>query len=137
MSIYKGKIVRFQFDSKKLMHAINCSLDISTKLEEIATKDTDGTVTVPSNYTWSGSAEALFSTLPTGDTDHVTADTLIAQQLAGTEVAVEFTTAITGDFVFSGSAYFESVKIDAQTGSSVKVSFSFKGNGNLTAAVVS
>ena len=134
--IYKGKIVRFQFDDKKLLHAINCSLDISTKLEEIATKDTDGTVTVPSNYTWSGSAEALFATLPSGDTDHVTADTLISQQLAGTEVAVQFTTAQTGDFVFSGNAYFESVKIDAQTGTSVKVSFSFKGNGNLTADVV-
>ncbi len=136
MSIYQGKLVRFTFDDKKLMHATSCSLDISTKLEEIATKDTDGTVTVPSNYSWSGSAEALFSKLPSGDTTHVTANALIALQTAGTEVAIDFTTGTTGDFVFSGSAYIESAKITADTGSSVKVSFSLKGNGNLTLATL-
>jgi hypothetical protein len=134
--IYQGKFVRFNFDGKKLFNATSCSIDISTKLEEIATKDTDGTVTVPSNYTWSGSAEALFSKVLSGDTTHVGADQLIALQLANTEFGVDFTTGTTGDFVFSGSAYLENVKVTADTGTSVKVSFSFKGNGNLTQDVV-
>jgi hypothetical protein len=35
--------------------------------------------------------------LPSGDTTHATADTLLDAQLAGTEVDVEFTTDVTGD----------------------------------------
>jgi hypothetical protein len=43
--------------------------------------------------------------LPSGDTTHATADTLLDAQLAGTEVDVEFTTDVTGDFIYTGKAY--------------------------------
>jgi hypothetical protein len=43
-TIYNGKLLRFKFNDKKLIHATSCKLTVSSKLEEIATKDTDGTV---------------------------------------------------------------------------------------------
>ena len=64
--IYKGKLLRFKFDNKLFLHATSCKLDFSMKLEEIATKDTDGTVSIPGNYSWSGSTEALLAALPLG-----------------------------------------------------------------------
>lgn len=129
--IYKGKLLRFIFDGKKFLHATSCKLDFSTKLEEIATKDTNGTVVIPGNYSWSGSTEALLANLPAGDTTHVTFDTLLAAKLAGTEIDVEFTTSVTGDIVYTGKAYIENASITADTDSAVKVSISIKGNGDL------
>jgi hypothetical protein len=129
--IYSGKLLRFKFDAKKLIHATSCKLDFSTKLEEIATKDTDGTVSIPGNYTWSGSTEALLAKLPTGDTTHVTFDDILAKKLAGEEIDVEFTTDVTGDIIYTGKAYIENASITADVGSSVKISISFKGNGNV------
>lgn len=129
--IYKGKLLRFKFDGKLFLHATSCKLDFSMKLEEIATKDTNGTVSIPGNYSWSGSTEALLANLPSGDTTHVTFDTILAAQLAGTEIDVDFTTSVTGDIVYTGKAYIETASITAETDGAVKVSISIKGNGNM------
>lgn len=135
-TIYNGKLLRFKFDDLKLIHATNCKLTVSSKLEEIATKDTEGTVSIPSGYSFTGSTEALLSNLPSGDTTHCTADTLLDAQLAGTEVDVEFTTDVTGDFIYTGKAYISNYDLGAETGTSVKVSISFTGNGNITKQTV-
>jgi len=135
-TIYNGKLLRFKFDSKKFLHATNCKLTVSSKLEEIATKDTDGTVSIPSGYSFSGSTEALLANLPSGDTTHVTADDLLSAQLAGTEIEVEFTTDVLGDILYTGMAYIDNFDLGAETGTSVKVSISFKGNGNLAKTIL-
>lgn len=129
--IYKGKLLRFKFDDKKFLHATSCKLDFSTKLEEIATKDTDGTVSIPGNYTWSGSTEALLANLPVGDTTHVTFDDILGKKLSGAEIDVEFTTDVTGDIIYTGKAYIENASMTADTEGAAKVSVSFKGNGNV------
>lgn len=133
--IYKGKNVRFSFNDKTLYHATSCKLSISTKLEEIATKDTDGTVSTPSNYAWNISAEALVANKPAVSTQSDFMD-VVALQLAGTEIDIEFTDGATGNFLFTGKVYVESSNITAEVGNSVTGSFSFKGNGNLTKALV-
>ncbi len=134
-SIYKGKNVRFSFNGATLYHATSCKLSISTKLEEIATKDTDGTVSTPSNYAWSISTESLVANKPLGSTQKDFMD-IVALQLAGTEIDIEFTDDVSGDFILSGKAYIESSDITAEVGNSVTGSFSFKGNGNLAKTVV-
>jgi Phage tail tube protein len=135
-TIYDGKKLRFKFDDKLFLHATSCKLSIATKLEEIATKDTNGSMVVPGNYSWSGSTDALLSNLPAGDTTHVTFDTLMQAKLAGTEIDVDFTTAVSGDIVYSGKCFIENAEITADTGVAVKVSISFKGNGDLARSVV-
>lgn len=133
--IYKGKNLRINFDGKTLFHATSCSLSISTTLEEIATKDTSGSMVVPGNYTWSLTSAALFADKPAGATQ-VDAGDLILLQLSGHEIDVEFTTEITGDRIFSGKVYIENSGVNAEVGSSATSDFSFKGNGDLTLSVV-
>lgn len=135
-TIYDGKKLRFKFDDKLFLHATSCKLSIATKLEEIATKDTDGSMVVPGNYSWSGSTDALLSNLPVGDTEHVTFDTLLTAKLAGQEIDVEFTTDVSGDIIYSGKCFIENAEITADTGVAVKVSISFKGNGNITKSTI-
>jgi hypothetical protein len=65
---------------------------------------------------------ALLANLPSGDTTHATADTLLDAQLAGTEVDVEFTTDVTGDFIYTGKA-ISNFDLGAETGTSVKYQY--------------
>jgi hypothetical protein len=128
-TIYKGKNLRFSFNGKTLFHATSCKLSLSTKLEAIATKDTNGTVSTPSNYEWSINTDALVAN-KTGVLQNDFLD-ILALQLAGTEIVVTFTTGVVGDFVLTGNVFVESSDITAETGNSVTGSFSFKGNGDL------
>lgn len=136
-TFYRGKTLRFKFEDKLFLHATSCKLTVAMKLEEISTKDTDGTVSIPSTYSFSGSADALLHNLPSGDTTHVTADTLLQYQLAGTEIDIEFTTDITGDIVYTGKAFIDNFDVTADVESVAKVTISFKGNGDLTRSTVS
>jgi hypothetical protein len=132
-TIYNGKLLRFKFNETNSCNS--CKLTVSSKLEEIATKDTDGTVSIPSGYSLQDRQRHYWQT-PSGDTTHATADTLLDAQLAGTEVDVEFTTDVTGDFIYTGKAFISNFDLGAETGTSVKVSISFTGNGNITKQTV-
>lgn len=132
---YKGKKVRISLDGKTLYHATSCKVDISTELEEIATKDTKGKVSVPDGYSWSASTEALVADKPL-DSTQVDAMDLVDYLLEGVELDFEFTTKEAGDFLFKGKVLVSQASIDASTGSAVKGSFSFVGQGDLEKEVV-
>lgn len=135
--IYKGKNLRLSFDGKVLYHATSCSLSLSTALESIATKDTEGNKKTPGNYDWTLSTSALFAETSAENTStHVGFGELIALQLQGAEIDVEFTTGEVGDVVFSGKAFIESCTVNAEVGNSAQGDFSFSGNGDLTKATV-
>jgi hypothetical protein len=70
-------------------------------------------VSIPSGYSLQD-REALLANLPSGDTTHATADTLLDAQLAGTEVDVEFTTDVTGDFIYTGKAFISNFDLGAE-----------------------
>lgn len=127
----KGKNMRLSFEGKTLFHATSCGLSISTTLEAIATKDTDGEMNIPGNYSWSLSTSALLADKPVASTQ-TDFNELVIMQLAGTEIDVEFTTGETGDVIYSGKAFIESADITSEVGSMANGSFSFKGNGSLT-----
>jgi hypothetical protein len=130
--IYQGKAVRLSFDGKTLYHATSCSLSISTSLEEIATKDTDGTISVPGNYSWSVTTNALVADKPNSSTTSVDYYDLSQLQLAGTPVEIEFTDGATGSLKYAGQVYIESNNMNMEVGTSGSSDFSFKGNGTLT-----
>lgn len=133
--IYQGKNVRFSFEGKTLFHATTCSVTVSTTLESIATKDTNGTLNIPGNYEWTMSTSALVAEKPAGSSQMDFME-LLTEQLAGREIDVEFTRGTAGDFVLSGKVYIESCSINAETANSVSGDFSFKGNGDLTKSIV-
>lgn len=127
---YKGKKVRISIKGKTLYHATSCKVDISTELEEIATKDTQGKVSVPDGYSWSASTEVLVADKPLSSTQSDAMD-LIEFQLAGEELDFEFTTNEVGDFILKGKVLVSQASVDASTGNAVKGSFSFVGQGDL------
>lgn len=127
---YKGKKVRISLDGKTLYHATSCKVDISAKLEEITSKDTEGDVSVADGYSWSASTEVLVADKPLDSTQAEAMD-LVDYVLTGEELDFEFTTSETGDFLLKGKVFVSQVSIDASTGSAVKGSFSFVGQGNL------
>lgn len=135
--IYNGKAVRFTLDGKVLFHATSCKLSISTNLEAVATKDTDGEVSTPGNHTWSMTTDCLVADKPTGSTTQSGFMDIVGLMLAKTPIDVEFSTQETGDFILSGQVFVENADIDASVNQSVSGSFSFKGNKNLTKSTVS
>ena len=133
--IYQGKKVRFKFNGKTLFHATNCKLSVSTKLEEIATKDTNGQVAIPGNYAWSINTDALVADKPLASTQNDFMD-LLTLQLAGTLISVEMSSSVVGDWKLAGDVYIDSADITAGTQGAVSGSFSFKGSGNLSKTLV-
>jgi hypothetical protein len=134
--IYNGTNVRLSYEGKVLYHTTACKLQISSKLEEIATKDTAGSVVTPGNYAWTVTAEALVADKPSGSTTQIGAMDIVDYQLAKTALDIEFTSGVAGDWKYAGSVYVESADIDATVDQSMTGSFSFKGNGDLTKSIV-
>jgi hypothetical protein len=134
--IYNGTNVRISYEGKTLYHTTSCKLQISSTLEEIATKDTAGKVSTPGNYAWNVSSEALVADIPSGSTTQLGAMDIVDLQLAKTELDIEFTSDVAGDWKYSGKVYVESADIDATVDQSMTGSFAFKGNGNLTKTTV-
>lgn len=133
---YKGKNLRISVDGATIFHATECSFNSSIQLEEIATKDTQGSLVVSGNYTWGLSTNMLVAdkaALSTQD-DY---KGLLEKHKAGTQVSVEFTTDVTGDLVISGSAFIESISITAPTQGFATAECSLKGSGDYTVATVS
>lgn len=132
---YKGKNLRIRVDGETVFHATECSFNSSIQLEEIATKDTQGSLVVSGNYTWGLSTNMLAADKAAMSTqeDFVS---LLNKHKAGTQVAVEFTTDVAGDILISGNAFIESVNVSAPTAGFATAECSMKGSGDYTVAVV-
>jgi hypothetical protein len=134
--IYQGGATRFSYNGKTLYHTKGCKLQISTKMEEIATKDTSGSVVTPSNYSWSASTEALVADIPAGSTTQLGFIDIVQLQLAKTAIDIEITDGVLGSWIAIGQVFVESADIDATVDQSVSGSFSFKGNGDLNFTIL-
>jgi hypothetical protein len=135
-NIYNGSNVRLSYNGKVLFHTTSCKLQISAKLEEIATKDTNGSVVTPGNYSWNISAESLVADKPTASTTQLGAMEIADFLIAKTELDITFTSGEIGDWMYSGKVYVESADIDATVAQSMTGSFAFKGNGNLEKVIL-
>lgn len=136
-NIYKGRKVRISIGGKVIYHATECTVNIDSNTEDLATKDTQGNVVSPDGYSWNASTNALVAELPTGMTStHSKFMDILDLQLNSTEVDFEFTRGDEDDFVLSGKAYVTAASITASVGSAVSGSFTFTGNGDLSKTVV-
>jgi hypothetical protein len=133
--ILKGKDLRITLAGGSIYHATECSFSTSRNFDEVATKDTDGTITTPDNLTWNLSTSALVANKPDPGTQKDIKD-IFTEYLAKNEVAVEFATTTNGDITISGNAFIENVEITAATEGRATFSVTFRGNGNLTVSEV-
>lgn len=133
--IYKGRNVRLRLGGKTIYHATSAKISVSADLEELATKDTDGKLSVFGGYNWNASAESLVADKPEQSTQ-VDAEDLLEYLTKGTELEFQFTTNKTGDFVWAGKVLVSQCDVDASVSGAVKGSFSFVGQGDLDKARV-
>lgn len=133
--IYKGHNVRISYNGKTLYHTTSCKWSSSRDFEEIATKDTEGKVSVPGNYGWEMNTDALVADKPELSTDSDFMD-ILDLYIAGTEIDVSFSGSVVGEWVISGKAYVSNADVTADDGSVVKGTFAFKGNGDINKGVV-
>lgn len=135
-NFYKGKFLRLSYGGKTLFHATSCGLSISTKLDTIASKDTDGEVNTDSGYSWSLSTDCLVADKPVGSTQIDFMDIIDIQIGSSNLIDVEFTTNVAGDFVYSGQVRVASSDLKADLEGIATGSASFTGTGNLTKTAV-
>lgn len=136
-TIYNGKNVRFKFDDKKLFHATSCKLSVASKTEELATKDTNGDIVSIDGYSANLTTDALWSDIEAGETlTQIDPAALMALQIAGTLIAFEFTTGVSGDVTISGNCYVNNSDLNAEVGSKASASFQFIVSGDITIGTV-
>jgi predicted secreted protein len=130
--IYQGKNIRLTLAGKKVFHATDCGISATLNLEALASKDTDGDLQSPGSLSWSMSLSALVAEKDPVSLTHHSFKDVVRTFLNKVPVDIQYTTAETGDWVFSGSAYITQFDISAQTAGAATGSFSFTGNGDLT-----
>lgn len=136
--VFNGTSLVVLVGTEVVAHATSCSLSISADLPDATTKESGGWADhIAGLRSWSITTDGLATVEPTG-TNYVVGDIFSALNGRGT-VTVKFTTVsgstpITGDLIWSGSAFVESLDITADMESPVTYSASFTGTGTLTQA---
>lgn len=132
MATIPGKKLRLTFGGKKLYHATDCSLSISSDTEEIASKDTQGKQVIPGDYSYTLSTSALYAVLDAGVTaTHITSDVLIRAQLDKTPIVWQFLSEEEDSEVYSGTAYVTQSDLNGPNGSIANTSFTLTGSGDI------
>ncbi|MFD1292633.1 phage tail tube protein [Lutibacter holmesii] len=134
MAFQDGSLMRLSVDGENIFHETKVSISGDTDFNDVATKDTDGTVSTPGQKSWSLSVEGVMSNDDPG-TKH---DVASIVGLWNTQALVEImvTDAVTGHIEYSGSAYIQNWSKDAENDESVTFSYSLKGTGSLTVGAV-
>lgn len=117
--------------------AITCqteaALEMSVNMTDTTCKDTEPgwESAKPSRKSWSMNGSLFFSFDGTNGFSQ-----LFGLFKDGTQVLVRFTTGVTGDKVYSGQAFVESLSASAGIDDTTTADFGFKGVGVLTEATV-
>ena len=134
MGLLQGTTMRIKKGTKTLFHETDASLSSTIDFKEVASKDTDGKLVTPGTQSWSLTANALVA----NDAGALQADLaeLYNDHKNKILVTIEFSTQVSGDIIFSGSAYVETFNVQATNEEEVTGDFSFKGNGALAIGTV-
>lgn len=132
MAAINGTVSRLKIGGTALAKETESTLSINVNNFEITSKDSGGwRELLPGLRDWSISGEGVL--------DFVAAtgwDTLSAAALARTPLTILFTTAVTGDTEYTGSAYIETLEQGTPMEDKITFTFTLAGTGVLTAATV-
>jgi predicted secreted protein len=134
MAFYQGTTMRILIGTKQIFHETDASLSSSLDFKEVASKDTLGKEKTPGSQSWSLSCNSLIGNSSLSVQEDIT--TLYGYHKAKTLVTIQFTTDISGDVVFSGTAYVGTFNVQATNDEVVTGDFSFEGSGELSIEVV-
>lgn len=129
--IINGTALRFYKDGTAIGNATNCQVTVTREIREILTKDSPGNgwrEGKPGRKQFTLTTEALYSE----DTANVKPGALFDALDNGTLMLFRFTTDVTGDTYYEGSAYCTNFDVSAAVEENVTFSCTFEGNGQLT-----
>ena len=144
-SVFNGTSLVVLIGTEVIGFATSCSLSLAIDAPDASTKQSLGWADeIGGQRSWSLTTDGLATVVPGTVATYVTTAELNALAIARTAVQVKFTTVdnstvggvtpVTGDVIYSGSAFIESVDMTADMESPVTYSVSFKGTGVLTIA---
>ena len=143
-SVFNGTSLVVLIGTEVIAFSTSCSLSIAIDAPDASTKESLGWAQeIGGQKSWSLTTDGLATVVPGVTATYVSTSELTALAVARTPVSVKFTTIdnsaggvtpVTGDTVWSGSAFIESVDITADMENPVTYSVSFKGTGALTQA---
>jgi predicted secreted protein len=134
--IFNGTNLVVLVGTEVVAHSTSCSLSVSADLPDSTTKSSGGWAEeIGGLKSWSLTTDGLATVSPAG-ADYVVGDIFTAWSNR-TTVQVKFTTVsgstpVTGDLIWYGSAFIESLDITADMESPATYSVSFTGTGILT-----
>lgn len=127
-----GRNLRIYVDGNAVADATSHDLEISHSTRDVTTKDSAGWMEVLYGLKeWSTSGDGLIALDATYATEE-----LIDLIINSTDVTVRFTTNVSGDVYWTGSAIAESVTVSAPNEETPTYNFTLKGNGALTKATL-
>jgi predicted secreted protein len=138
--VFNGTSLVVLIGSEVVAHATSCSLSFSVDLPDSTDKQSEGwTNHIGGVKSWSLTTDGLATVDPAATASYYTTGELMTAIATRTPVTVKFTTVsgttpVTGDLIWSGSAFIESMDITADMESPVTYSVSFTGTGALTQA---
>jgi predicted secreted protein len=144
-SVFNGTSLVVLIGTEVIGFATSCSLSLAIDAPDASTKQSLGWADeIGGQRSWSLTTDGLATVVPGTVATYVTTAELNALAIARTSVVVKFTTVdnstvggvtpVTGDVIYSGSAFIESVDMTADMENPVTYSVSFKGTGPLTIA---
>ena len=144
-SVFNGTSLVVLIGTEVIGFATSCSLSLAIDAPDASTKQSLGWADeIGGQRSWSLTTDGLATVVPGTVATHVTTAELNALAIARTAVQVKFTTVdnstvggvtpVSGDVIYSGSAFIESVDMTADMENPVTYSVSFKGTGPLTIA---
>ena len=143
--VFNGTSLVVLINNEVIAYSTSCSLSIAIDAPDASTKESLGWADeIGGQRSWSLTTDGLATVVPGTVATYVTTAELNALAIARTAVQVKFTTVdnstvggvtpVSGDVIYSGSAFIESVDMTADMENPVTYSVSFKGTGPLTIA---
>lgn len=142
-SVFNGTSLVVLIGTEVIGYATSCSLSLAIDTPDASTKQSLGWADeIGGQRSWSLTTDGLATVVPGATATYISTTELNNLAIARTAVTVKFTTVdnstvggvtpVTGDTIYSGSAFIESVDMTADMENPVTYSVSFKGTGPLT-----
>lgn len=130
--VIQGEDIILLVDNKTTLHATSHSLKVELELNDVRTKDTDGTEKYPGDVSYSIDGEGLV-VINDNITDTNTPEEVLDIVLAKSLVDLVIKSPITGVMkTYTGKGYISSFTLSTTAGDNATYSYSITGSGTLT-----
>ena len=142
-SVFNGTSLVVLIGTEVIAYATSCSLSLNIDTPDASTKQSLGWADeIGGQRSWSLTTDGLATVVPGSVATYISTTELNNLAITRAAVTVKFTTVdnstvggvtpVSGDTIYSGSAFIESVDMTADMENPVTYSVSFKGTGPLT-----